>query len=152
MTHYWLLKTEPTSYSIDDLQKDNSTAWTGVRNYQARNFIRSMKKGDGVLIYHSSTNETGVYGVGKITKDAYPDPTAFNKKDYHYDPKSTKENPIWYAVDVKFIKKFKDPMTLFQIKNDEVLKNMMVAQRGSRLSVMPVDKDHFDLILKKSLR
>ena len=147
--NYWLLKTEPTSYSILDLKKDVTTSWTGVRNYQARNFIQTMKKGDKFLFYNSSSATPGVYGVGEISKDAYPDPTAQNKKDYHYDPKSTKEKPIWYAVDVKFGKIFKEPLTLFHIKQDKDLSHMMVAQKGSRLSVMPVDKEHFDLIIKK---
>ena len=111
-----------------------------------------MKKGDKFLFYHSSSATPGVYGVGEITKNAYGDPTALNKKDYHFDPKSTKEKPIWYAVDVKFKQAFKEPFTLFQIKQDEKLKNMLVAQRGSRLSVMPVDKEHFDLIIKKTSR
>ena len=147
--NYWLLKTEPTSYSILDLKRDVTTSWTGVRNYQARNFIQTMKKGDKFLFYHSSSATPGVYGVGEISKHAYPDPTAQNKKDYHYDPKSTQEKPIWYAVDVKFKKSFKEPLTLFHIKQDKDLSNMMVAERGSRLSVMPVAKEHFDLIIKK---
>jgi len=143
---YWLLKTEPTSYSIDDLKADKKTLWTGVRNYQARNFIKEMQKGDQVFIYHSSCEVPGIYGVGKVTKDPQADSTAFDKKDSHFDPKSSLSNPIWFAPEISFIKKFKEPFTIFQIKADKELSNMLVAQRGSRLSIMPVDKEHFDLI------
>ena len=148
--NYWLLKTETTSYSVDNFKTDQKTEWTGVRNYQARNFIKIMKAGDKFLFYHSSSALPGVYGVGEISKDAYPDPTALNKKDHHYDPKSTKEKPTWYSVEVKFKNKFKEPYSLFQIKQDSNLRDMVVAQRGSRLSVMPVDKEHFDLIIRRS--
>ncbi|MDB5254481.1 MAG: hypothetical protein JWL80_547 [Parcubacteria group bacterium] len=146
--NYWLLKTEPTSYSIEDLQKEKKTTWTGVRNYQARNFLRDMKKGDKVFVYHSSCEIPGLFGVGEVVTDALPDPTAFDKKDSHFEPKSTKENPIWFAPTISFGKKFSEPLTLFQIKADAELKNMMVAQQGSRLSVMPVEKEHFQKIMK----
>jgi predicted RNA-binding protein with PUA-like domain len=147
--NYWLLKSEPTSYGIDHLKRDKKTLWTGVRNYQARNFLQAMKAGDGVLIYHSNCDVTGVYGVGKVTKAAVADPTALNKSDYHFDPKSTVYKPIWYAPEISFIKKFEEPFTLFQIKADNELQNMFVAQRGSRLSVMPVEQEHFEKIINK---
>src|SRR6266516_4146075 len=99
--NYWLIKSEGSCYSIDDLKKDKRTAWTGVRNYQARNFMRDgMKVGDLVLFYHSSSDPTGIYGIVKVTSKPYPDRTALDKKDMHYDPKSTEENPIWMLVDV----------------------------------------------------
>jgi len=143
---YWLLKTEPSSYSIDDFKKDKKTAWTGIRNYQARNFIRDMKKGEYFLFYHSGDNPPSVVGIGQIASDAYPDPTQFDKKDSHFDIKATKEKPIWYAVDVTFKKKLQTPFTLSQIKNHFSLKNMPVAQRGSRLSVQQVLEKHFHSI------
>lgn len=149
MKKYWLLKSEPTCYSIDDIAKDKKTAWTGIRNYQARNFLRDeMKPGDMALFYHSSTEPAGVYGVVKIVREGYPDATALDKKDDHYDPKSTKENPIWYAVDVEFLKKLKEPVTLNQIKFEPRLEGIMVAARGSRLSVQPVSEEHFKRIVE----
>jgi len=141
---YWLLKSEPTCYSIDDLKHDKKAVWSGVRNYQARNFIRDgMKKGDGVLFYHSSSNPSEVVGIAKIVSNPFSDPTASNKKSEYFDPKSTVENPIWYAVEVGFVKKLQNPVTLQRIKTDNSLKNMAVAQKGSRLSVMPVLEKHF---------
>ncbi len=145
---YWLLKTEPSSYSIDDFKKEKKTSWTGVRNYQARNFIRSMKKGDLFLFYHSGDNPPAVTGIGKVLADAYPDPTQFDTKDSHFDPKATKEKPLWSTVDVGFKQKLKEPFGLPLIKADSSLKNMMVAQRGSRLSVQPVLEKHFHFFIK----
>jgi len=145
------MKSEPTCYSIDDLAKDKTEPWSGVRNYQARNFMRDdMKVGDGVLFYHSSCKTPGVVGLAKISKKAYPDDTALNKKDDHYDPKHTKEKPIWYNVEVKFVKKLAEPVTLDKIKFNPRLKGIMVAQRGSRLSIQPVSKKHYEEIVKIS--
>ena len=145
--NYWLLKSEGTCYSIDDLKKDKKTPWSGIRNYQARNFIRdSMKVGDMALFYHSNSEPTGVYGIAKVVSTPYPDPTAFNKKDEHFDPKSTKENPIWMVVDVAFVKKFKERISLAEIKVDPKLEGIMVAQKGSRLSVQPLSEKHFKYI------
>lgn len=149
MSNCWLLKTEPTSYSIDDLKEDKKTSWGGVRNYQARNFISSMKKGDMVLIYHSGGLSPAVTGIGKVTADPYPDPTQFDRKDSHYDPKASKEKPIWTAVDIGFVSKLKEPLTLFQIKQDNTLNSMAVTQKGSRLSVLPVSQNHFEYIERK---
>ncbi len=146
---YWLLKTEPTSYSIDDLKRDKKTQWTGVRNYQARNFLRDMQVGDLCLFYHSSSEVTGIFGIAKVTKAAYTDPTALNKKDSHFDPKSTKENPIWLAPDIAFVQKFKEPITLADLKRGRELEGMLVRQRGSRLSVQPVAEKHFNHITEK---
>lgn len=145
---YWLLKSEPTSYSIDDFAKDKVTEWTGIRNYQARNFINNMKKGDPVLIYHSSCEVTGVYGVGEVVSGPLPDPTQFDVKDSHFDPKATKEKPIWFMVKVSFKKKLKNPVTLTHIKRSPTLSKMIVAKQGSRLSIQPVSMPHFDEIVK----
>jgi predicted RNA-binding protein with PUA-like domain len=147
--HYWLLKSEPTSYSIDDLKKDKRTAWDGVRNYQARNFIRDeMKVGDLAFFYHSNTEPIGIAGIMKVCSKPYPDPTAFDKKDHHYDPKSKKESPTWYLVNVCFVEKFAEPITLSQLKFDGHFNNMLVTQKGSRLSVQPVSKKDFEMVLK----
>jgi predicted RNA-binding protein with PUA-like domain len=144
--NYWLIKTEPDCYSIDDFKKDKKTSWSGIRNYQARNFIKDMKKGDLVLFYHSSTDPKGVAGVAKVVGEARPDTTALDKKDDHYDPKASKANPIWFMVDIVFSVKFKNMVTLQRIKADPKLKGIIVASQGSRLSVQPVSKAHFDRI------
>jgi predicted RNA-binding protein with PUA-like domain len=147
--NYWLLKSEPDCYSIDDLQRDGSTCWSGVRNYQARNYMRDeMKPGDGVLFYHSSTDPTGVAGLAEIAREGYADHTALDPKDDHYDPKATKENPIWMMVDVKFVKKYKEPIPLSMLKETPGLEKMMVTQRGSRLSVQPVTEDEWKIVTK----
>lgn len=144
---YWLMKSEPSCYSIDDLKKQKVGMWDGVRNYQARNFIRSMQKGDRVLFYHSTDAPIGIAGIAEVVKEAYPDPTQFDPKQDHYDPASTKENPRWSVVDVAFKEKFLRLISLSEIKNDPVLKDMVVAQKGSRLSVQPVSKKHFERIM-----
>ncbi len=146
---YWLLKSEADCYSIDDINKDIKTAWSGIRNYQARNFIRdSIKVGDLALFYHSSSDPTGVAGIVKVVSQPYPDPTQFDPKDEHYDAKSKKENPLWMAVDVQFVEKFKNLVSLSEIKFRPELKGIMVAQQGSRLSVQPVSSKHFEIISK----
>lgn len=146
--NYWLLKSEPNAYSIDDLARDKTTHWDGVRNFQARNYMRDqMKVGDKVLFYHSNTEPIGIVGVAEVCKEAYPDHTAFDPKDHHYDPKSDPSKPTWYMVDIAFVKKFDTPLTLSDIKANPGLETMMVAQKGSRLSVQPVSKEHFDYIV-----
>jgi len=150
---YWLVKSEPSVFSIDDLakSKDKTTYWDGVRNYQARNFMRDeMKLGDQVLFYHSNAKPIAVVGVCEVVKEGYPDFTAFDPDDKHYDPKSKKENPAWIMVDIKLKKKFKHPVTLTQVKENKKLQEMKLVQRGNRLSVMPVTKTEFDEILKMS--
>jgi predicted RNA-binding protein with PUA-like domain len=149
--NYWLIKSEPTSYSIDDLAKDKKTDWTGIRNYQARNYMKAMKAGDEALFYHSSCAVPAVTGLAKIIALAVPDPTQFNSKDYHYDPKATKTKPIWCSVAVSFAKKFKKPLSLVEIKAVPALETMLLAQKGSRLSIMPVSKQHFDEIVKRGM-
>jgi predicted RNA-binding protein with PUA-like domain len=146
---YWLLKSEPTSYSINDLAREKQTIWDGVRNYQARNLLRDeVRKGDMVLFYHSSTEPIGIAGIAEVVRNAYPDPTQFDTKDHHYDPKSKKENPQWVCVDVGFKRKFKRIMTLSELKNDPFFNDMVLTQKGSRLSVQPVQKKHFDRIME----
>lgn len=147
--NYWLIKSEPSAYSIDDLAREGHTAWSGVRNYQARNFMRdSMKVGDVCLFYHSSTIPPGIVGIARVSKNSYPDFTAFDKKNPHFDPKSKKENPTWYMVDVGFVEKFTKMVTLDELKAEPRLVGMRVVARGSRLSVQPVSKKDFDLILR----
>lgn len=147
--HYWLMKTEPESYSIDDLQREKKTAWNGVRNYQARNYMRAMKKGDMVFFYHSG-EERAIVGLAKVTTESYPDKTQFDPKDSHYDPKATKSNPIWDLVDIAFVSKYKLPITLPHLKLDSFFDSMVLTQRGSRLSVQPVAEKHFKKIVLMS--
>ena len=145
------MKTEPTTYSIDDLaqEKTKSTHWDGVRNYQARNFMRDeMKKGDLVLLYHSNAKPPGVVGVCSVVKESYPDFTQFDKKDKHYDPKADPENPRWFMVDIKLKKKFKQLISLDDLKKVKALDGMVLLTKGSRLSVQPVTKKQFETIEK----
>ncbi|MCH7597581.1 EVE domain-containing protein [Patescibacteria group bacterium] len=142
---YWLMKSEPSDYSIDDLKRAKCEPWDGVRNYQARNFMRDeMRVGDGVLFYHSSTDPPGIAGIAKVCSKPYPDKTAFDKSDKHFDPKSKKDDPTWYLVDVCFVKKFKNFISLNELKADPRFEGMMVTKKGSRLSIQPVSKKHFD--------
>jgi predicted RNA-binding protein with PUA-like domain len=147
--NYWLLKTEGYCYSIDDLKKDKKVAWTGVRNFQARNFMRdNMKVGDGVLVYHSSSDPSGVFGLAKVTKTGVVDETAFDTKDEHFDPKSKRENPTWICVEISFVRKFKQPFVLQDMKVEPRFSKMRTLQRGNRLSVMPVTKEEFEVFEK----
>lgn len=146
---YWLMKTEPDTFSIEDLSnRPNKTeCWDGVRNYQARNFMRDeMKKGDLVLIYHSSCKTPGIAGIATVSKESYPDHTCWDKKSKYFDPKSTQENPRWFMVDVKFKKKFKHFIPLTELKLHNELKEMVLLKKGSRLSIQPVTRDEFDYI------
>lgn len=149
-TKFWLVKSEPSSFSIYDLEKskNKTTCWDGVRNYQARNFMRDeMKKGDKVLFYHSNTDPNAVVGVCEVVKESYVDHTQFDPDDKHYFPSSNPENPVWFMVDIKLLNIFKKPVTLPDIKNNSRLKNMRLVQKGNRLSVMPVTKEEFDVIV-----
>lgn len=147
---YWLMKTEPSAFGIDDLQREKTTSWTGVRNFQVRNFMRDdMQVGDMVLIYHSSCADIGVAGVGKIVKAAYPDKTQFDSKDKHYDPTAKKENPRWMTVDVSFVKKFKQIVSLSYMRINPKLSDMLILQKGSRLSITPILERHYIEILKE---
>ncbi len=146
---YWLMKSEPDELSIDDLKQKKVEAWTGVRNYQARNFMRDqMNLGDEILFYHSSCNPIGVAGVAIVASDAYADPTQFEMNSHYFDPKAKIDNPRWILRDVKFKAKFKNFVTLEMIKNEEKLKDMIVVQKGSRLSITPVTREEFEHILK----
>ncbi len=147
--HYWLFKSEPEVYGIDDLEKDGTTYWDGVRNYQARNLLRDdIKKGDHVLYYHSRNAPIGVAGVAKVTRSGYPDPTQFDKKSKYHDPKATAEAPRWFVVDVTFERKLDRVIELGELKANPKLAEMMVVQRGARLSVQPVTKQQFDEVLR----
>lgn len=146
---YWLMKTEPGTYSIDDLARDGKTAWDGVRNFQARNFLRDeMKPGDLVLFYHSVAKEKGVVGVAKVAKAGYPDPSAFDRRSKYHDAKSRKDDPTWFVVDVEHVETFPRVVTLEELKNTKQLDGMMVTRRGARLSVQPVEKEHFEIVRK----
>ena len=146
---HWLVKTEPDVYSIDDLRRDRVTGWDGVRNYQARNFMRDdMKRGDLVLIYHSNAKPPGVAGVGEVAKEGYPDPTAFDADDPHFDPKSDPDDPRWIQVDIRYKRSFKRLIPLDELRQTSGLAEMPLLQRGQRLSVQPVTRAQFNLIVK----
>ena len=140
--HYWLMKSEPGTYSIDDLRRDRRTAWDGVRNYQARNHMRAMKKGDLVLFYHSSSQPPGVAGLARVVKEAYPDPTQFDRNSRYHDAKSRKDDPRWWLVDVSFVERFETAVSLATIKADQRLADMVLVN-NSRLSVQPVTDREF---------
>jgi len=149
MKKYWLMKCEPNAYSIDDLEKDGVTDWNGVRNYQARNFMmKEMKVGDLAIYYHSNATPPGAAGIMTICKEAYPDSSARDKKSKYYDPKACDEKPIWYHVDVSFVKKFDRYVSLKEIRETPSLSDMMLLKRGMRLSIQPITKKHFDTISK----
>jgi len=146
--HYWLMKTEPDEFSIDDLARKKIEAWTGVRNYQARNFMRDgMQVGDGVLFYHSSCAEPGVAGIAEVATAAHPDPTQFDRKSDYYDAASKREEPRWFLVDVKFKRKLKRVIPLTELKSRPELEGFALVSRGNRLSVLPVTKAQWDFIL-----
>jgi predicted RNA-binding protein with PUA-like domain len=144
---YWLFKTDAEDYTIKDLKQDKKTAWTGVRNYQARNFMRDhMKKGDLVLFYHSGGLTPGVAGIAKVTSTPYPDPTQFEKKSKYFDPKATKEKPIWFLVDIQYVKTFKNFISISIMRNTQELKDMLALRIGNRLSITPVTEKEFNAI------
>lgn len=146
---YWLMKSEPEDFSIDDLERVGTEPWTGVRNYQARNFMRSMQLGDGVLFYHSNTDVPGIYGIGEVATIAYPDPTQFHRKSKYFDPKSTQEDPRWSLVDVGFVRKLERPLPLQEIREHaEVLgEDFALIRKGTRLSVLPVSAAQWKVLL-----
>ena len=146
--NYWLMKTEPDAFSIDDLKERKKEFWDGVRNYQARNFMRDdMKKGDFILIYHSSCKEIGVAGIAEVATESTPDRTQFDKRSKYFDEKATKEEPRWFYVEVKFKKKLKRIISLDEIKEQKSLKDIALIKKGNRLSIMPLEKKEFDIIL-----
>ncbi len=149
--HYWLMKSEPTAFSIDDLEKspEQTTPWDGVRNYQARNMLRdSIKKGDQGFFYHSSCAVPGIVGKVEVVKEGYPDFTALDPQSHHVDPKSTSDHPRWFMVDIKLIKKFPRIITLQEIKQHKPLRHMIIARKGNRLSITPVTRGEWETILK----
>jgi predicted RNA-binding protein with PUA-like domain len=146
---YWLMKSEPSDVSIDDLAKmpNKTVAWYGVRNYQARNFMRDqMKVGDKVLFYHSSCDEPGIAGLAVVSKQAYPDETQFDTKSNYFDPKATRESPRWMNVDVKFVRKTR-LVSIKELREHPELANLRILQKGNRLSITPVDPDDYEFIL-----
>lgn len=145
----WLVKTEPDSFSIEDLAAAprKTTCWDGVRNYQARNFLQAMKRGEQVLFYHSGAKPPAIVGLTKVVREAYPDPTAWDPKDHHFDPGSTRDNPRWFMVDLQLVQTFKTPLSLEALRQVAALKNMELLRKGSRLSVQPVSASELATIL-----
>lgn len=146
---HWLMKTEPDCFSIDDLERVGVEPWTGVRNYQARNFMRAMNVGDGVLFYHSSTQPPGIYGIAEVATVAYPDPTQFDRTSEYFDPKATEEEPRWFMVDVRYVRTLAQPITLAQAREhaDSLGEDFRLIRKGSRLSVMPVTPAQWKILL-----
>lgn len=145
---YWLLKSEPETFSLDDLERLGKTPWDGVRNYQARNYLRAMKPGDQALFYYSNAEPSGVAGRCRVCSKPYPDPTAFDPESKYYDPKSSPENPTWFLVDVEFVERFPRLIPLAELKEQKALKDMVVTRKGNRLSVSPVTLKEWRAILK----
>jgi predicted RNA-binding protein with PUA-like domain len=146
---YWLMKCEPSAYTIDDLARDGRTGWEGVRNFQARNFMRDeMKEGDGVLFYASNAEPSGVTGLATISKAGYPDPFAFKKGHAYFDPESDRTAPTWFAVEIAFVERFPGTVSLETLKATKGLEQMKVTQKGSRLSVQPVTKAEYDIVVR----
>ncbi len=143
------MKCEPSAYTIDDLERDGTTSWEGVRNYQARNFMRDeMKVGDRVLFYASNARPSGVTGIAEIAREGYPDIYATKKGHKYYDPDSSRDNPTWYMVDIGFVENFHGTISLETLKQTKGLEKMVVTQKGSRLSVQPVTPAEFDIVVK----
>ena len=145
---YWLMKSEPYVYSIDDLEKDGSTCWEGVRNYRARNNMRDMSVGDEVLYYHSNDKPPAVVGLARVCKEAYPDHYAFDKKSKYYDEKAKEDNPRWILVDFEYVGEFPKVVSLADMKADPKLEGMVVVGKGNRLSISPVEGKHFRRVCK----
>jgi len=145
---YWLMKSEPDVYSIDDMEKAGTGEWEGVRNYQARNFMRAMKEGDLVLFYHSNAKPPGVVGVVEVVGEAHPDATQFDPKSPYYDARVKKDEPRWDVVDVAHVETFAETVSLATLKDTKALDGMLILRKGNRLSVTPVDKKHFKAVLK----
>ena len=144
---YWLMKSEPDVFSIDDLKKKNKSGWDGVRNYQARNFMRDeMKTGDLILFYHSSCEIPGIAGLARVSKESHPDPTQFDKKSEYYDEKATVDNPRWFMVEVEYVDHAKNYLPLSELKNIKGLEGLPLLQKGSRLSINPITEAQFKII------
>lgn len=146
---YWLMKCEPNAYTIDDLKRDGSTSWEGVRNYQARNFMRDeMKAGDKVLFYASNADPSGVSGLAEVSRAAYADQYATQKEHEYFDPKATEDEPIWYMVDISFVERFPAVISLEALKKTPGLEEMVVTRKGSRLSIQPVTKGEYEIVVR----
>ncbi len=147
--HYWLMKTEPSVFSIDDLQKQQKAWWDSIRNYQARNFMmKDMQVGDEILIYHSSAEPPGVAGLAKVSQLAKPDPVQFDKTSDYFDPKASKEKPIWFCVQIEYVSKLKNFVPIEQLRAEPKLKDLLALKRGQRLSIQPVSEKDFNFIKK----
>lgn len=148
--NYWLLKSEPSVFSIEDLENapKKTTHWDGVRNYQARNYLRdSIKLGDKIFFYHSNAEPSGIAGIAEVVREGYPDSSAFDKRDVHFDEKSDPKNPTWYMVDVRHVETFSRVISLAELRDVKKLKNMVLLQKGSRLSVQPVTAEEWKAII-----
>jgi predicted RNA-binding protein with PUA-like domain len=146
---YWLMKSEPDAYGIDDLERDGREPWDGIRNYQARNMMRDdMTVGDEAFFYHSNCKEPGIVGIMKIASEPYPDPTQFDKRSKYYDPKSSKDNLRWILVDVQFVRKLDRTITLAEIKAAKGLDGLILTRKGNRLSIMPIENKHWNRLLR----
>jgi predicted RNA-binding protein with PUA-like domain len=146
--NHWLMKSEPETFSIDHLKHKRREPWDGVRNYQARNFMRDgMRPGDKVFFYHSNCAVPGIVGIAEVVTDAYPDPSQFDPNSHYFDPASSRDKPRWVLVDVKFVKKLKRTISLEELKADPALADMPLVRKGNRLSVMPVEAAHWKYIL-----
>lgn len=146
---HWLIKSEPDVFSIDDLAAVKQEPWDGIRNYQARNFMwKEMQIGDLAIFYHSNAKPPGAVGIAKVVSEPYPDPTQFDPSNHYFDPKSPEDNPRWWLVDFSFVEKFDEMLPLDALKADKQLSEMMVCQRGTRLSITPVQLKHFKRVCK----
>lgn len=148
--NYWLMKSEPAAFGIDDLAAlpDQTDHWEGVRNYQARNMLRDqMRRGDRVFFYHSNTAQPGIVGIAEVVREGYPDPTALDPQSKYYDPKSDPQNPRWYRVDIRLVRRLRRTITLAELKKYPQLEDFPLLRRGNRLSVMPVTREQWEFIL-----
>ena len=144
---YWLMKSEPEVYGLDDLERDGRTHWDGVRNFKARNLMKSMRLGDGVFFYHSNAKPPGIAGVARVCRLAYPDFTQFDPESHYHDPRATEEKPWWYMVDIEFVARFAEELSLPFLRQQEDLAGMALLKRGQRLSVQPVTPGEWRRIL-----
>lgn len=145
---HWLMKSEPDVFGIRDLRRKKRSGWDGVRNYQARNFMRDgMRKGDLVLFYHSNAEPSGVAGIARVSREAHPDPTQFDRKSEYFDPKATPEKPVWMMVEVEFVEEFPQVIPLDKLRQEPALAKLPLVQRGTRLSVMPVSESEWHCIV-----
>ncbi len=143
---YWLMKSEPEVYSIDDFARDGRTHWDGVRNFKARNFMRSMAVGDGVFFYHSNADPKAIVGIARVSQEAYPDSSQYDKQSDSFEPKATKEKPYWYMVEIDFVRKLGEPQSLEKLRGLKELQGMALLKKGQRLSVQPVTEREWKVV------